>query len=329
MKENSQQESAVSGGNAMFLIAAAPIVSGLMFMSVFYVPIFGLALNVFSPLPLIYNFFTQGRKLTYTSAVVVSAVITIASDIDIGLFYLLTHAFIAVITAEMILRKESMERSIMLSAAIPLVISIFLFLLSAPVPITELYGALVTNTSSILNETVKAYTQAGIPAEQTALLTENIEDMSRWIVKLMPSTALAAYLILTLGNYLAYKRVQGRFTFLPEPKKTKLSEWSPPEQTVFALIAGGAILFIFNGFLGAIGANLLIITLTIYSLAGVAVMQFFMAKFRLPFFLRLVAYSLIMIQPVFLSMVAGFGLFDLWFDFRNIKITKGNGTENN
>jgi uncharacterized protein YybS (DUF2232 family) len=329
MSENSQQDHAIRGGSALFLSVAAPLLSGLMFMSVFYVPIFGLAFNFFSPLPVIYHLFTHGRKITYISVAVVTTLIIIASDIEIGLFYISTHALIAVITAEMILRRDSMEKSIIYGASIPLAISMLLLLLSAPAPIADLYGTLVSNTSTILNETVRAYTQAGIPPEQTAILSENIEAMAGWIVKLMPSTALAAYLMLTLGNYLAYKKIQGRFTFLPEPKKTKLGEWYPPEKTVFILIAGGAMAFLFSGFLGAVGANILIITLTVYSIAGIAVMQFFMAKFKVPFFLRLLAYSLIMIQPAFLSMVAGFGLFDLWFDFRNIKGKKGSGKDEN
>ena len=327
MSEKKPQNSGTAGGSGLLLLAAAPLLSGLMFMSVFYIPIFGLALNFFSPLPIIYQFFNHGRKVTYISAAVVAVLIIIATDIGIGVFYFFTHALIATIMAEGVLRRDSMERTIIFSAAIPLAVSTLLFILSAPVPITELYGSLVSNTSTVLGETVKAYTQAGVPPEQTAILRENIEGLSGWIVKLMPSTALAAYFMLALGNYLAYKKIRRKFTFLPEPKETKLSEWTPPEKTVFTLIAGGAMAFLLSGFLGAVGANILLITLTIYSLAGIAVMQFFMAKFKLPFFLRLLAYSLIMIQPVFLSMVAGFGLFDLWFDFRNIRLKQGNGTD--
>ena len=40
--------------------------------------------------------------------------------------------------------------------------------------------------------------------------------------------------------------------------------------------------------------------------------------------LRLFAYSLIALQQVVLLIVIGFGIFDMWLDFRKLKINKEN-----
>ncbi len=51
-----------SPGGAGFNRFAAPLLSSLLFLSIFFLPVFGWAMNIFAPLPLIYYFFTHGRQ---------------------------------------------------------------------------------------------------------------------------------------------------------------------------------------------------------------------------------------------------------------------------
>ncbi|MCP4670460.1 MAG: DUF2232 domain-containing protein, partial [Desulfobacula sp.] len=55
-----------------------------------------------------------------------------------------------------------------------------------------------------------------------------------------------------------------------------------------------------------------------YFFQGIAIVSFLFTKKRAPFALRFFLYILIAIQPFFMFLVIGMGLFDTWFNFRKL-----------
>jgi len=318
----------VGNPNPVFGLLVAPLLSFAMYIAVFLIPVLGFAINMLAPLPMIYYFFTHGRQPMYFALILsalASAIIlgTLMDDsgfgLRMGLFYLLSHGLVAVMISEMILRRDDMAKTVFTATFIPMIVTGLVFIAISPVSLGELYVSLLEKTRLMLGETVVAYQKAGVPSEQTDMLSQNIEETSMWIVKLIPSTSVIGYLLLAMLNYYGYKRIQKRFPFLPSTVRSTLSKWYPPDKTVYVFIAGALAVFFFNGILESIGVNVVLILISLYSLAGMAVVQFFLEKYNVVLFLRLLAYSIIIVQPFFLSMVAGLGLFDLWFDFRKIR----------
>jgi uncharacterized protein YybS (DUF2232 family) len=72
------------------------------------------------------------------------------------------------------------------------------------------------------------------------------------------------------------------------------------------------------------GYNLLVIAGQVYFLQGLAILSVFMDERKWPGMIRGPIYILILIQIYMMIIVAGFGLFDTWFDFRKrIRTPKG------
>jgi uncharacterized protein YybS (DUF2232 family) len=99
-----------------------------------------------------------------------------------------------------------------------------------------------------------------------------------------------------------------------------LREWNAPEPLVWALIACGFSLFIPGPkLLHTLAINILLVIAACYFFQGLAIVAYFFDKSRVPYFLRMVTYVLIIFQQIFTLLVMGLGLFDLWGDFRRLK----------
>jgi uncharacterized protein YybS (DUF2232 family) len=59
----------------------------------------------------------------------------------------------------------------------------------------------------------------------------------------------------------------------------------------------------------------------VYFFQGIAIVSFLFQKKSAPFALRSFFYILIAIQPLFMLLVIGVGLFDTWFNFRKLDTT--------
>lgn len=102
---------------------------------------------------------------------------------------------------------------------------------------------------------------------------------------------------------------------------TRFVAWKAPEQLIWVLIVAGFVFFVTEGVTKQIGLNLLIVLLLVYFVQGLAVVTEFFERSQFPLFLRVMGYSMALIfGPL---PFAGIGVFDLWIDFRKIRI-KGN-----
>jgi uncharacterized protein YybS (DUF2232 family) len=97
-----------------------------------------------------------------------------------------------------------------------------------------------------------------------------------------------------------------------------LNQWKAPDYLIFGVIAASIVIFLPLGVLKLLAVNCLIILMFVYFFQGIAVVSFFFHKKSAPFALRFFFYALIAVQPLFLLLVIGFGLFDTWINFRKL-----------
>lgn len=308
-----------SGRGTAFSRIAAPLLSALLFLSIFFLPIFGWAMNLFSPLPMVYYFFTQGRNPAQIAVVAAALAIGAAFGFKLGLFYLFSYGLLAMVMAEMINRRTAVERTVVYAAAVSFLSSAALVWFIAQTPVFEAYAAMKGQVAAMVELTAKAYMESGVSAEQIELITENTQWIAHWVVVLMPGSIMAGYLLMSLGNYIGYKLIQKRWPFLPLPDPQPILLWSPPEKAVFLAIAAGGMSMIPGAVIRPLGLNLLILVVMLYSLSGFCIIQHFFIRSRFPIFVRWATYILLLLQPFLISGIALLGLFDLWFDFRKIR----------
>jgi hypothetical protein len=74
-----------------------------------------------------------------------------------------------------------------------------------------------------------------------------------------------------------------------------------------------------------VGLNVLIVLTALYFLQGLNIGVSLFQRFRLPKFLVAVSVLLLLFQPIVPLLVAGVGLFDVWFGFRRLSLPKTPG----
>jgi len=139
--------------------------------------------------------------------------------------------------------------------------------------------------------------------------------------RLAPSLAVIAAAVLGLGNFLLVRNA------LPVLFGLELNRWRAPDAAIWAVLGPGLgllpylILTLLKKDTGAVlsifyvSLNLLIIGLAPYLIQGLAVMSFFLKRWRLPRFLRGLTYFIVLSQGL-VPMVAALGLMEFWTDFR-------------
>jgi len=66
----------------------------------------------------------------------------------------------------------------------------------------------------------------------------------------------------------------------------------------------------------------LLVLLTVYFIQGIAIVSFYFEKKGLPRSVRVVLYTMIFFQQLFLLVIICIGLFDMWINFRKIDTNK-------
>jgi ribosomal protein S18 len=94
--------------------------------------------------------------------------------------------------------------------------------------------------------------------------------------------------------------------------------WQAPDALIWALIVTGFGMFLpFPGIV-PVARNLFIIVLGCYFCQGLAIVSYYLERFRLPRGIRVAGYVLIAAQHVVTAMVLALGVFDLWGNFRRL-----------
>lgn len=100
--------------------------------------------------------------------------------------------------------------------------------------------------------------------------------------------------------------------------------WRTPEALIWALIGTGFTMFLPWRPAGLLARNLFLVLLGCYFCQGLAIVSYFLERFRLPRGLRVAGYLLIAVQHVVAGIVLALGVFDLWGDFRRLSAGSAN-----
>jgi uncharacterized protein YybS (DUF2232 family) len=144
-----------------------------------------------------------------------------------------------------------------------------------------------------------------------------LEQASSMFVIALPGIFINSYLTMAWLNILLIKKLLLKKGIIVKSIEN-LNQWKAPDYLVFCVIALSVLLFLPRDGLKIFAVNCLIILMFVYFSQGIAVVSFFFQKKRAPLALRSFFYILIAIQPFFMFLVIGFGLFDTWFNFRKL-----------
>lgn len=174
---------------------------------------------------------------------------------------------------------------------------------------------MLTKWASDLTSEMTKISQGALSSSESMELKESIQRFQVMIVTLFPAIIISSLAVIFWVNLLI---VSKKFGFI------QIREWKSPDWFVGIFIIAGVLTLIQQTLLQTAGYNLLVIVGQVYFLQGLAILSVFMDERKWPGMIRWPIYILILIQIYMMIIVAGFGLFDTWFDFRKrIRTPKG------
>ena len=272
------------------------------------------------PFPVFYFYSRLGRvwgMLFFVSALVIGAVALRLMHSSLPLIFFLVLGGLGVILSETLRRNLSIERTVTVASAIMLVLTVLVLISygiqsgNGPMLLVKEYIV------GVVHQNIELYARTGAPQDQVEMVRGSEPLIAGMLYVLLPSISVTGTVCVVWINIL-----MGRVLFLRRgmwyPDFGDLALWKIPDKSIWVAIAAALCLFVPWYALKMIGFNVLIIILFVYMLQGFAVISFLFKSKQIPFLLRVVGYSFILVQQLLLLAVAALGLVDVWFDFRKL-----------
>ena len=287
-----------------------------------YLPVFGAALSLFLPLPVLFFRARLGR--TGGAATMAGGVALLwfwaaggAGRME-ALFYfdLLLLGFLM---GELLTRRFPVELVVGFSAVAAMAGAGLLFWTVQSATAGALVQDFRATLGAILDMVIEAQKEMGAEPARQNFLAENRDLILTGWLRLMP--AMAAVLTL-LSGWVNLLTARGLFAArgMTFPDYGPLSRWKAPEPLVWGAIAFAVLALPESTRLA--GFSGLLILGTVYFFQGVAIVEYWLRKKNAPRPLRVFMYLLIVLQQILLLVIVAVGFFDLWADFRRLRKTE-------
>ncbi|MFC1867635.1 DUF2232 domain-containing protein [Thermodesulfobacteriota bacterium] len=286
-----------------------------------WLPFIGPFFSLLIPLPFL--FYTsklglnQGLITGLITLFIVGLIGRLASYPPQLLLFCLEFAVVGLIISEIFRREFSFGLTIFWGTVLMLLVgAVFLFFIGLSKglgPAELILGYFKSN----LNRSISFYEGMGLEPEKVIQIRQFGTMLTELIAKIYP-----ALLVVGTGFVIWINVVISRPLFrlgkIKYPDLGQTDRWKAPEYMVWAVIAAGFSLFFPVSGIQIIAKNILIVLSVIYVFHGLSIIMFFFNRYKIPSWARCGIYVLIIVQQMFLLVLAFAGLFDQWVDFRKI-----------
>lgn len=187
---------------------------------------------------------------------------------------------------------------------------------------TNPYQNLLNTIDSGFKQTYEYYRKSSeLPADNIVQLELTINELRRIIPMVLPGLLGCTVLFTVWINLLLSSSLIARI----RPEQTpweKYSRWRLPDHLIWFLIAAGIILLLGSEELSRIGIGIFLATALLYMFQGLAVFIFLLDKWKIPSYLRVLIYIILILQSYGLIFLMIAGLADVWFNFRQARPTE-------
>lgn len=170
-----------------------------------------------------------------------------------------------------------------------------------------------------LEVSLKVYEKVGFSGEGLDVLKDRAPQIIDMVLRMMPALVFVGFVgVILINLFFLYRRFPAYRSLLISTGDVR--EWKSPEWLVWCLILSGFFLFLPGWETAkAFALNFFLVIAVFYFLQGLAIIAYYFHHKNVPYFLRSLAYVLIVFEQFFTIFVVGLGLFDLWGDFRRLK----------
>ncbi|CAN2042042.1 YybS family protein [Candidatus Magnetomoraceae bacterium gMMP-15] len=292
-------------------IITGTTIASLIVITALYLPIF----YVFLPLPILVYRSKLGRKSgSIIFGITILIMILIEGKLSLSTFFFMELLFTGFIMSEFFEKNLSVEKIVLYTTGIIIILGLAASQMSS-------YG-ITSLASDFIRNIPKIYKEMGVPEEEILIISQYMEKVLYYFIGSLPALFISYILLVVWFNLIMACRIlQVKKLYCPD--FGALNKWQTPDSLVWAVIAFGLCLLLPVKNLVIFGLNGIIVFTIIYFFQGIAIISFYFEQKQLSGIHKVCFYSLIVFMwQILIPMLAVLGLFDVWGDFRKLRIMK-------
>lgn len=154
-----------------------------------------------------------------------------------------------------------------------------------------------------------------IPLETLVNIERIVTELRAMIPRILPGVLVCTLLLTVWINLLGSISLLERLKPETLPWK-KYSEWRLPDRLVWIPVIAGFAWAMGDGVISSAGLCLVLVSTMLYFFQGLAVLIFFLDRWKTPLYLKILIYGFLIFQSYGLLMLSIAGIADVWIDFR-------------
>ena len=284
-------------------------------------PALGILVGIFTPVPLILIYLQWGKPIGLISMVAVFLVIMSLASPQQAMIFIAEYALVALIMAETIGLSLPYDRSILFStlgSAALSIILIWTFVADKGMSPVDFFQEEIDRALQQYLESAKDLKDSPVDAEQ---MKKFASETSRMFAEAFPAIITIGALTVAVINYFSVRFLWLKFYASRYFEAVDFTRWVLPDYWVWPFIFAAGSVFLLDEAGFTVGLNAFLVLLTLYFLQGMAIVHHFLQARNVPRLLWIMIYVLIFVQPIFMGLIMGLGLSDIWLDFRKLRVT--------
>ncbi|HPU77414.1 MAG TPA: YybS family protein [Thermosynergistes sp.] len=290
--------------------------SVVLFMASNYLPLLGMVVSLFCPVPLVIMGLRASVRGAILGAAVASLLVTALVGVMGGALFLFSFAILGVSLGYFVRRFGRATEILFYGVLVSLASKILL--------IAVVKAATGVNPMAMDPSTLKEgmgwaaglFEGMGLSADS---LQKQIDQMSQILHLMFPAVLVMASALDCVLSYAVSAFVLKRIGKGELPPIPNFGGWRFPKSLfwayfasfLFTLLGGG------KGFLFLVGLNLRLVVTMLFFLEGAAVLWYFLARKGVPIALRVMACVFVVLVPFLSNTLVILGIVDLWLDLRS------------
>jgi uncharacterized protein YybS (DUF2232 family) len=300
-------------------LALASVLAIGLFAAGGAVPVLGVTVSLLAPIPFVVLSLRHGRLALFLGLALTAAGLFALLSGPQSLVFLLEFGAAAITLGECLRRDLRTEYSVLVVAGV-LLVGGMAVLLVASGSWAHPSRAIGQHLDAMLADAEQLSAQLGLAEGPGAL--EPARHFRPVLLAAFPGLLFIGSLLTAGGYVVILHGLRRRWASQLGPGPAGGFQWELPEFLVWGFIAAGLCYLSGLPALTVVGLNGLLIFLALYFVQGLCIAAFLFRRFQLPRFLATLSVILLVFQPFFTLLVAGLGLFDIWFAFRRLSLPK-------
>ena len=298
------------------LLVAITVILGLVAV---YVPIIGMFFEFFCATPLAVLTARQGTGKGLSALVVTFILLSMLISPVLAMRLVLSFGICGVVLGWCVRKNFDAVRIFFMTLVVASAAQVVTLGLLIAVMDVDLIETQIEVVRESFNESFKLYEEMGVAPAQIDEAKGQVEPALQMLAFLMPTILMLTALINAVAVYLTVQWIFPKLQ-MKMPKLPPFAQWKLPSLFFYTAIIGGLGLYwgFTRGWTGIyeIALNLLIVSLIIGLIQGLALLSFIFDRYKFSKLVRRILYVILILNMFLLQIVAITGLLDMLFDYR-------------